>query len=225
MRQKRTNRCSQEILLRIREQSDKQNAGKYALLATQLGRSIGLQELISALTHALPEQLAGHVKRRSSRGNHMDEAKAIARKVLNAMGHLIARMSVEEESKALQIQAARQEALASCVCKKETRASSATNVPRIGEESRNCRLCRCCSRMKERLKSECAVKTEGARSAKYVFCGKRLRTLWRLQAKSSEGNSARACYRCVLHATIAKSLHEEAAKKEREEEEHDRREE
>ena len=75
-------------------------------MAAQQGRSIGLQEPMPALAHVLPDQLVGYVKRSSSRRKYTDVAKVIARKVLNAMGHLIERMSVEEEGKVLQIQAA-----------------------------------------------------------------------------------------------------------------------
>ena len=109
-----------------------------------------------------------------------------------------------------------------CVCKKETRESSATKVPRIGEESRKCRLCRCCSRMAGCLKPEYTAKKEGGRSAKCVFCGKGLRALWRLQTKSSEESSAPACYGCVIHAAIARSIQEEAAEKEKDERERGR---
>ena len=176
-----------------------------------------------ALSHALPEKQAGYVRKRGSKGNNTDEAKVIARKVLNAMEHLTERMSANEERKVLQIQAAWQEALVACGCKKGTRESSATKVPRIGEESRKCRLCRCCSRVEERLKPEYAAKKEGARSAKCVFCGNRLRALWRLQARSSEGSSAPACYGCAIHAAIARSIQEEAAEKEKDEKERGRR--
>ena len=85
IRRKKINRCSQEILLCVLEQSDKQNAGIYALLAAQQGRSIRLHELLSAQSHALPEKQAGYVRKRCLKGNNTDEAKAIARKVLNAM--------------------------------------------------------------------------------------------------------------------------------------------
>lgn len=68
-----------------------------------------------------------------------------------------------------------------------------------------------------------AAKREGTRSAKCMFCGKRLGALWQSQARIAEENSAPTCYGCVLHAAIATNIQEESAKKEREEKERDRR--
>ena len=102
------NRHSKEVLQCVLEQKERQNGQLLALLAAQQGRPVGIKDLMPALSQCLPAKKTAYLKHKSAKGSHTDEAKAIARKLLNAIGHLTDRMSTEEERSALQIQKEKQ---------------------------------------------------------------------------------------------------------------------